>query len=65
MFPYQGAVGACCIRWPLDWHRSTALPGYADVFDLLDGVIRQLSGDSVRYPTSQPTVVSEIATIRV
>lgn len=52
-------------RAVLDWHRTTTLPGYADVFDLLDGVIRQLSGDTVRYPTTQPTVVSEIATIRV
>src|SRR5579859_1807183 len=35
----------------LDWHKASSLPGYGEVFDILDGVIRQLSGDTVTYPT--------------
>jgi hypothetical protein len=34
---------------------------YAEAFDILDGVIRQLSGDTVTYPTSQPVIVHDIA----
>jgi hypothetical protein len=47
----------------IDWHGAAKLPGYAEAFDLLDGVIRQLSGDTVRYPTGQPPVVHEIAAV--
>jgi len=45
----------------IDWHGAAKLPGYAEAFDLLDGVIRQLSGDSVTYPTKQPPIVHDIA----
>jgi hypothetical protein len=45
----------------VDWHQAPSLPGYAEAFDLLDGVIRQLSGGRVPYPTSQPPIVRDIA----
>jgi hypothetical protein len=45
----------------IDWHGSAKLPGYAEAFDLLDGIIRQLSGDTVKYPTKQPPIVHDIA----
>jgi hypothetical protein len=32
-------------------------PGYAAAFDLIDAVIRQLSGAAVNYPTKRGTVV--------
>ena len=44
----------------VDWHGSAKLPGYAEAFDLLDGVVRQLSGDSVPYPTKQGPIVHGI-----
>lgn len=44
----------------VDWHKAPSLPGYAEAFDVLDGVIRQLSGGTVQYPTSQPTIVRDI-----
>lgn len=47
----------------VDWHQAPSLPGYAEAFDLLDGVIRQLSGGAVRYPTKQPPIVSDIAAV--
>ena len=47
----------------VDWHQANALPGYSEAFDVLDGVIRQLSGASVPYPTSQPLIVRDIAPI--
>ncbi len=47
----------------VDWHISPALPGYREAFDLLDGVIRQLSGDSVPYPSGQPLIVRNIFAI--
>jgi len=43
----------------IDW-RAT-LPGYTDAFDILDGMIRQLSGDTVTYLTSQSVIVHDIA----
>jgi len=49
----------------LDWHRTSSLPGYAEAFDLLDGVIRQLSGDAVPYPTTQPAIVRDIVSIEL
>src|SRR5262249_49047645 len=45
----------------IDWHGAAKLPGYADAFDMLDGVIRQLSGDTVPYPTKQPPIVHDVA----
>jgi len=47
----------------IDWHGAAKLPGYAEAFDLLDGVIRQLSGDTVKYPTKQPPIVHEVAEV--
>ena len=47
----------------IDWHGAAKLPGYAEAFDLLDGVIRQLSGDTVRYPTKQPPIVHDVAEV--
>jgi hypothetical protein len=41
----------------IGYHQASSLPGYAEAFDLLDAIIRQLSLDAVDYPTSQPTVV--------
>ena len=41
----------------VSWHRTPSLPGYAEAFDLIDAVIRQLSGDAVAYPTKQGPVV--------
>jgi uncharacterized protein YjbI with pentapeptide repeats len=48
----QAAVG---------WHQAASLPGYATAFDIIDGVIRQLSGEVVRYRSTQPPIVTEIA----
>lgn len=47
----------------IDWRTTSSLPGYAEAFDILDAVIRQLSGDCVPYPTTQPAIVSDIAAI--
>lgn len=47
----------------VDWHQTPSLPGYGEAFDLLDGMIRQLSGESVPYPTTQPPIVSDIAAV--
>ena len=41
----------------VSWHRAPSLPGYAEAFDLIDAVIRQLSGDAVPYPTKRGPVV--------
>ncbi len=43
------------------WHRAATLPGYAEAFDLLDGLVRQLSGEAVRYPTSQSKTIVHAA----
>jgi hypothetical protein len=42
------------------WHQTPSRPGYAEAFDLLDGVIRQLSGETVDYPSTQPPIVGDI-----
>jgi hypothetical protein len=42
------------------WHQAPSLPGYAEAFDLLDGMIRQLSGGAVAYPSTQPPIVGDI-----
>jgi hypothetical protein len=47
-------------RAMVGWHQALSLPGYADAFDLLDGVIRQLSGERVPYPSSQPLIVRDV-----
>jgi hypothetical protein len=48
----------------VDWHGSAKLPGYAEAFDILDGIIRQLSGDAVKYPTQQPPIVHDIEAVQ-
>jgi hypothetical protein len=45
----------------LGWHQTPSLPGYATAFDILDGVIRQLSGETVPYQSAQPQIVRDIA----
>jgi hypothetical protein len=45
----------------IGYHEASKLPGYAEAFDLLDAIVRQLSNDAVPYPTSQPTVVHDRA----
>src|SRR5918998_1312642 len=35
----------------VDYYQASSLPGYAEAFDLLDGIVRQLSGDAVDYPS--------------
>ena len=47
----------------VDWHGAAKLPGFAEAFDLLDAIIRQLSGDTVRYPTEQPRIVQDVAAV--
>jgi hypothetical protein len=49
----------------VDWHLASSLPGYAEAFDVLDGVVRQLSGDAVAYPTGQSGIVRNIASVSV
>jgi hypothetical protein len=49
----------------VDWHQAASLPGYGQAFDVLDGVVRQMSGDSVPYPTKQPTIVHDIEAVAV
>ena len=41
----------------VSWHQTPSLPGYAEAFDLIDAVIRQLSEDAVRYQTKRGQVV--------
>jgi hypothetical protein len=43
------------------YHEASKLAGYAEAFDLLDAIVRQLSDDAVPYPTNQPPVVSDRA----
>ena len=47
----------------LDWHKASSLPGYAEVFDALDGIIRQVSNETVPYPTSRPALVYDITAV--
>jgi hypothetical protein len=39
------------------------VPGYAEAFDLIDAVIRQLSGGAVPYPTKREPIVHGIVAI--
>jgi len=41
----------------IEWEQGQPLPGYAEAFDFIDAVIRQLSGDVVDYPTKRGPVV--------
>ncbi len=41
------------------YHQANSLTGYAEAFDLLDAIIRQLSDNTLTYPTSQPTIVRD------
>jgi hypothetical protein len=41
----------------ISWDRALPLPGYAEVFDLIDAAIRQLSGDAVTYPARRGPIV--------
>jgi hypothetical protein len=40
------------------WEQAASLPGYAEAFEVLDGVVRELGGDAVQYPTEQHEVVA-------
>ena len=39
------------------WNKPAMRPGYAVAFDLIDAVIRQLSGEAVKYPTTRGPLV--------
>jgi hypothetical protein len=41
----------------VSWSHTPSLPGYAEAFDLIDAVIRQLSEDTVKYPTRRGQIV--------
>jgi hypothetical protein len=41
----------------ISWHDPAPQPGYAAAFDIIDALIRQLSGDAVDYPTKRGTLV--------
>jgi hypothetical protein len=56
-------AGGAAQQASLGWHQTPSLPGYATAFDLLDGVIRQLSGEAVPYQTTQPQIVRDIAAL--
>ncbi|HUJ61891.1 MAG TPA: hypothetical protein VLX92_25475 [Kofleriaceae bacterium] len=48
----------------LEWFATAKLDGYRDAFPLLDTIIRQISGDTVRrVPASEPKLVGEIAAV--
>jgi hypothetical protein len=47
----------------VEWDRAASLPGYAEAFDVLDGVIRQLSGGTVGHPTRLPTIVRDVVAV--
>jgi hypothetical protein len=51
-------------RAMVSWHGAPSLPGYAEAFDLIDAVIRQLSGDAVRYPAKPRPVVRGAAEVQ-
>jgi uncharacterized protein YjbI with pentapeptide repeats len=47
----------------LGWHQTPPQPGYGVAFDILDGVIRQLSGADVPYRSTQPPIVAGITVL--
>ncbi len=53
-------AGGAPQRAVVDWHASSSLPGYAEAFDVLDGIIAQLSGGAVTYPTTQGVIVADV-----
>jgi hypothetical protein len=55
----DGAVQQVALGWP----QAPSLPGYAAAFDILDGVIRQLSSAAVPYQSTQPEIVRDIAAL--
>jgi hypothetical protein len=46
------------------WHDLSSQPGYAEAFDIIDAVIRQLSGGAVAYPTKRGTVVHDSVAVQ-
>ena len=48
----------------VSWHRAPSLPGYAEAFDLIDTVIRQLSADAVPHPTKRGQVVHDAVAVQ-
>ena len=48
----------------ISWHDPPPHPGYAAAFDLIDAVIRQLSGDAVDYPTKRARVVDDAVEVQ-
>ena len=44
----------------VNWHQSPPLPGYAEAFDVIDAIIRQLSQDTVKYPIKQRCIIYDI-----
>jgi hypothetical protein len=47
----------------IGYHDAPKLPGYAEAFDILVAIARQLSDGAVPYPTSQPEIVSDRAEV--
>jgi hypothetical protein len=47
----------------VDYHGAAKLAGYAEAFDVLDGVIRQLSGDSVKHASKQAQIVTDVTAL--
>jgi hypothetical protein len=53
-------AGGAAQQVRLGRHQTPSLAGYATAFDILDGVICQLSGETVPYPSAQPQIVRDI-----
>jgi len=47
----------------LEWHATAKLAGYSDAFDVLDAIVRQLSGDTVQATPPRPAIVRDIAAV--
>jgi hypothetical protein len=47
----------------IGYHDAPKLPGYAEAFDILDAIARQLSDGAVPYPTNQPEIVRDRADV--
>ena len=48
----------------VSWHHGPSLVGYAEAFDVIDAVIRQLSGDAVNCPAKPRPVVHGAAEVQ-
>jgi hypothetical protein len=46
------------------WHDASSLPGYAEAFDLMDAVVRQLSEGAVGYPTKRGPVTHGVVAVQ-